>query len=138
MFSVAGNGNSGNVIAFRLSETQLQKKIDQFREEYEDGSKGMVTWPRFCAYLGYSVEQVRECYLRGKDGKNAYNTRADLLEKFHTECRAMTNETCDKKQSLAKQETMTNYLNPGGGEDETAEIRVLFGGGDDRWIEAMK
>ena len=135
---MAGNEKSGNVIAFRMSEIQLAKAIEQFRSEYGDGSKGMVTWPRFCAFLGYSVEEVRECYIRGKDGKNAYNGRADLLERFQTECHALTNETCDKKQSLARDEVKTDYLLPPGAAEEAPEIRVLFGCGDDRWIEAMK
>jgi hypothetical protein len=138
-FCMAGNGNSGNVIAFRMSESELEKAIKRFRNEYQDGSKGMVTWPRFCAFLGYSVEEVRECYLRGKDGKNAYNGRADLLGKFQTECHALTSETCDKKQQLARDEIKIDYLLPPGIENEVPEIKILFGvAGEDRWIDAMK
>ena len=135
---MAGNEKSGNVIAFRMTEAHLAKAIEKFRKEYGDGSRGMVTWPRFCAYLGYSVEEVRECFLRGKDGRNAYNGRADLLGKFQTECHALTSETCDKKQQLARDEIKMDYLAPPGAELEVPEIRVLFGTGDDRWIEAMK
>ena len=135
---MAGNSNSGKSIAFKMSEPELKKSIDTFRKEYADGSKGMVTWPRFCAYLGYSIDEVRECYLRGKEGVNAYSGRADLLGKFQTECHALTSETCDKKQQLARDEIKMDYLLPPGAEAEQPEIRVLFGGGDDRWIEAMK
>lgn len=135
---MAGNEKSGNVIAFRMTEQQLKKSIDDFRYEYGDGSHGMVTWPRFCAFLGYSIEEVRECYLRGRDGKNAYNGRADLLERFQTECHALTNETCDKKQTLAREEVKTDYLAAPGAEDALPEVRILFGAGDDRWIEAMR
>lgn len=136
---MAGNKNSGNVIAFRMSEADLKKSIDRFRDQFGDGSQGMVTWPRFCAFLGYSVEEVRDCYLRGKDGVNAYNGRADLLGRFQTECHALTSETCDKKQQLARDEIKMDYLLPPGVENEVPEIRVLFGvAGDDRWIEGMK
>lgn len=135
---MAGNKKSGNVIAFRMSEPDLKKAIDKFREIYADGSQGMVTWPRFCAFLGYSVEEVRECYLRGKEGVNAYNGRADLLGKFQTECHALTSETCDKKQQLARDEIKTDYLLPPGADVEQPEIRVVFGCGDDRWFEAAK
>lgn len=135
---MAGNKKSGNVIAFRMSEQELKKAIDAFRDQFGDGSRGMVTWPRFCAFLGYSVEEVRECYLRGKDGVNAYNGRADLLGKFQTECHALTSETCDKKQQLARDEIKTDYLTPPGQEDGPPEVRIVFGSGDDRWIEAMK
>lgn len=136
--SMAGNEKSGNVIAFRMSENELKKAIDSFRDQFADGSRGMVTWPRFCAFLGYSVEEVRECYLRGKEGKNAYNGRADLLGKFQTECHALTSETCDKKQQLARDEIKMDYLALPGQENAPPEVRIVFGAGDDRWIEAMK
>ena len=135
---MAGNGNSGAGIAFRLSDAQLKKKIEEFRELYSDGSKGIVTWARFCMFLGYSEEEVRECYLRGKQGKNAYNERADLLEKFHTECRALTCQTANKQQALAKALISVNNLAPPGTEEAPPEVRVMFGGSDGRWIEAMK
>ena len=69
---MAGNENSGKSIAFRLSEEKLAKKIDQFREEYGNGSKGIVTWALFCGFLGYSEDEVRKCYLRGSECVNAY------------------------------------------------------------------
>lgn len=135
---MAGNANSGAGIAFRLSDAQLEQKIRQFRQDYGQGQFGMVTWPRFCAFLGYSVEEVAECYRRGKEGKNAYNNRSEMLKRFRTEVKAMTNETCDKRQSLARDEVRLNYLEPEQEENLNNEIRVLFGSGDDRWIEAMK
>lgn len=135
---MAGNKNSGNAIPFRLSEAQLMKKIDEFRDAYADGSKGMVTWSLFCAFLGYSEEQVRECYLRGKEKENAYTGRADMLEKFYTECRALTCTTSTKQQALAKSVLAINHLAPPGADNAPPEVRVLFGGGDDRWIDAMK
>lgn len=135
---MAGNGNSGAGIAFRLSTAQLEQKIKDFREEYSDGSKGIVTWALFCMFLGYSEDEVRECYLRGKAGKNAYNERADLLEKFHTECKALTCQTANKQQALAKALISVNNLAPPGMDETPPEVRILFGGGDDRWIEAMK
>ena len=44
---MAGNVNSGNVLSFRMSEDALRSAIDRFRNEYGDGSKGMVT-PVLC------------------------------------------------------------------------------------------
>ena len=41
---LAGNEKSGNVIAFRMTENELSRSIDSFRDEYGDGSRGMVTW----------------------------------------------------------------------------------------------
>lgn len=135
---MAGNKNSGKSIPFRLSEAQLEKKIEDFRKQYGDGSKGIVTWSLFCSFLGYSEEEVRECYLRGREGENAYNGRADLLDKFHTECKALTCMTANKQQALAKTLISIDYLAPPGLDNTPPEIRILFGCGDDRWIEAMK
>ena len=137
---VAGNGNSGNVIAFRLSEPQLEKKIKEFREEYGEGQHGMVTWALFCDFLGYSELEVAECYQKGKEGKNAYSGRARLLEAFRTAVRGMTAKTCNKQQQFAKDETHTDYLNlKKEGTAGDSKNRIYFGAkGDDRWLEAMK
>ena len=137
---MAGNENSGAGIAFRLSEAKLEQKIKDFREEYGKGQHGMVTWARFCNFLGYSESEVRECYAKGKEGKNAYSTRAEMLERFQTECNALTSETCNKQQTLARDERNKNHLKPEQAEDKPGfTVRVLIGcPGDDRWIEAMK
>lgn len=137
---MAGNEKSGAGIAFRMSEEKLKKAIDDFRKEYSDGSHGMVTWEAFCSYLGYSVDQVRECYLRGKNGqKNAYNGRAELLGTFYTEVLALMMQTCGKHQMLAKERAKINHLRPEGDDSGASEIRILFGcQGDSRWMEAMK
>ena len=137
---VAGNGNSGNVIAFRLSETQLEKKIKEFREEYGEGQHGMVTWPMFCDFLGYSELEVAECYQKGKEGKNAYSGRARLLEAFRTAVRGMTAKTCNKQQQLAKEEMNKDYLNmKKEGQSNGSKLMCYFGAkGDDRCLEAMK
>ena len=137
---MAGNGNSGNVIAFRLSEAQLEKKIKEFREEYGEGQHGMVTWALFCDFLGYSELEVAECYQKGKEGKNAYSGRARLLEAFRTAVRGMTAKTCNKQQQLAKEEMNKDYLNlKKEGQSNGSKLICYFGAkGDDRCLEAMK
>lgn len=135
---MAGNKNSGKSIPFRLSEAQLARKIDEFREQYSNGAKGIVTWSLFCSFLGYSEDEVRECYLKGREGENAYSGRADLLDKFHTECKALTCMTANKQQALAKTLISINYLAPPGTDEAPPEVRVVFGNGDGRWIDAMK
>ena len=99
---MAGNEKSGNVIAFRMTESELERKMEEFRNAFGDGSRGMVTWERFCAFLGYSVEEVKECYQRGREKGSAYSGRSRLLEKFLTECKAMMVETCDTAAKLNK------------------------------------
>lgn len=136
---MAGNENSGAGIAFRLSEEKLAKKIEQFRKEYGEGQKGMVTWEAFCSFLGYSVEQVRECYLRGRVGKNAYNGRAEMLSIFYTEVTALMFSTCGKHQTLAKERSRINHLIPEEEAGGASELRILFGTAEGgRYIEAMK
>ena len=112
VFLLAGNENSGNGLAFKMSEAMLEKKIQKFREEYGDGSKGMVSWPMFCDYIGYSEAEVAEWYQRGKEGRKAYSGRAVLLERFRTAVRAMTKATSNKQQNLANREADTEYLLP--------------------------
>lgn len=137
---MAGNGNSGKSIPFRMSEKELERKIQEFRDEYGDGQHGMVSWPLFCDFIGYSLEEVAECYQKGKGSDNAYSGRAALLEKFATAVNGMTLKTCNKQQQLANKEIERDYLNPKvDGMDMGTSITVLFGApGDNRWIEAMK
>lgn len=136
---MAGNSNSGTSITFRMSEAELKKRIDQFRSLYEDGSKGMVSWPGFCAFIGYSEDDVAECYQRGIASNCAYTGRAALLKAFRTECKALTLRTCDKQQQLAREEVKMDYLNPVVDGTGDRSIHVLFGVADgDRWLEAMK
>jgi hypothetical protein len=136
---MAGNANSGYSIAFKMSEAMLEKKIAEFKKEYGTGKHGIVSWPQFCAFLGYSEAIVAECYWKGKEGKNAYSGRAELLEAFRTECKALTMSTCNKQQQLAKDECRTDYFaSPELGTTDSS-IKILFGtAGDDRWMQAMK
>lgn len=135
---MAGNKNSGNSIPFRMSEAMLEKKMQQFREEYGNGQYGMVSWPQFCDFIGYSEQDVRECYIRGFSSDNAYSGRARLLDAFRTTLKGLTMQTCNKQQQLAMREINTDYFAVPGQEDAPPEIRIVFGNGDDRWIEAMK
>lgn len=135
---MAGNEKSGNVIAFRMSESELEKKIDAFRDQYGDGSQGMVTWERFCAYLGYSAEEVKECYQRGRERGSAYSGRSKLIEKFYTECQAMMIETCDKNRALAGKLAERDLLRDKDKQDNSKTFCIMFGNGDKRSEQARK
>lgn len=90
VFCMAGNANSGFAIPFCMPEQELKSKIDSFLRDYGAGSHGIVTWPMFCAYIGYSIPEVRECYQRGKASTNAYSGRAVLLDRMRTQVAALT------------------------------------------------
>ena len=55
---MAGNKNSGSSIPFRMSEEKLEKMMQRFRDEYGQGQFGMVSWPKFCDFIGYSEKDV--------------------------------------------------------------------------------
>lgn len=134
---MAGNANSGYSIPFKMSEQMLEKKIEEFKKEYGTGKHGIVSWPQFCAFIGYSEAIVAECYWKGKEGVNAYNGRSKLLEAFRTECKSLTMATCSRQQQLARDECRHDYFAL---EDSTKEntLKVIFGcPGDDRWMKAM-
>ena len=134
---LAGNEKSGNVIPFSMSESELLKKIDKFREEYGTGKHGMVTWERFCAYLGYSVEEVRECYQRGKMKGSAYGGRSRALGKMQTEVLAMMAETCGSKLALCNKLMVRDMLAVPPEEVEGGKtFSISFGGGDARSKDA--
>lgn len=135
---MAGKEKSGNVIAFRMSESELERKIDAFRDEYGDGSRGMVTWERFCAYLGYSLEEVKECYQRGRERGSAYSGRSKLIEKFYTECQAMMIETCGQNRALAGKLAERDLIRDKDKQDNEKTFLILFGGGDKRAEQARK
>lgn len=117
----------------------MEKKIQKFREEYGDGSKGMVSWPMFCDYIGYSESEVAECYQRGKECRNAYSGRAVLLERFRTAVRAMTKATSNKQQNLANREADTEYLLPAkDAGSEKVELIVTIQSSDGRIKDIAK
>ena len=135
---MAGNDKSGNVIAFRMTESDLEKNINSFREEYSDGSKGMVTWERFCAFLGYSLEEVKECYQRGRERGSAYSGRSKLIEKFYTEVQAMMIETCGQNRALAGKLAERDLIRDKDKQDNSKVFRIEFGNGDKRSEQARK
>ena len=135
---VAGNGNSGNVIAFRLSYEELLSKWNAFREEYGDGSKGIVTFPVFCDYIDTSIEAIRECYWKGKTEKNAYSTRSMLIEKIATAIKGLCARTGKGQQSVVTKEIEKDWLAiPDSGEARSVFL-VKFAYSDGRGAEAMK
>ena len=135
---MAGNGNSGNVSAFRLSYDELLERWNAFRDEYGDGSKGIVTFPIFCDYIDTSIEAIRECYWKGKGEKNAYSTRSTLIEKIATAIKGLCARTGKGQQSVVTKEIEKDWLAmPDGGEAKN-ELLVKFAYSDGRGAEAMK
>ena len=81
---MAGTATSGNVLAFRISEKELDKLINQYKQDLNDGKFPRASWPHFCAYLGYTEKEVEEVIKRGEEVKGAYYERAVLLKRMMT------------------------------------------------------
>lgn len=68
---MAGNQDSGRVLAFKLSEKQLEKAIAQYKQDLADGKFPRPSWPHLCARLGYTESEVAEVIQRGIEVKGA-------------------------------------------------------------------
>lgn len=120
-----------------MTENELKQKIEEFRELFGKGQQGMVTWERFCAFLGYSTEEVKECYQKGLTKGSAYSGRSKLLEKFSTECKAMMVETCDTAAKLNKLIDLDPLRDKEQQSNEKTFL-IIFGNGDKRAEDARK
>lgn len=121
-----------------MKESELADSIQAFREQYGDGSRGMVTWERFCAFLGYSVEEVKECYQTGLKRGSAYSGRSKLIEKFYTECQALMFETCGQNRSVVNKLAERDLLRDKDKQNNEKTFRIEFGGGDKRSEQARQ
>lgn len=81
---MAGNGSSGNVLAFKMSDKELSEQISQYKEDLNKGRFARASWPHFCARLGYTEEEVAEVIQRGEEVKGAYYDRAVMLKRHLT------------------------------------------------------
>lgn len=81
---MAGNQDSGRVLAFKLSEKQLKTEIAKYKQDLEAGLFERASWPHFCARLGYTEEEVGEVIKRGLEVRGAYYDRAVILQRHLT------------------------------------------------------
>ena len=81
---MAGNQDSGRVLAFRLSDKELEKRIDEYKAMVDAEQIPRASWANFCAYLGYTEAEVAEVVTRGEEVKGAYYDRAVALKRMMT------------------------------------------------------
>ena len=144
---MAGNGSSGNVLAFKMSENELKQEIDKYKDDLEKGKFPRASWPHFCARLGYTEREVEEVIKRGEEVKGAYYDRAILLKRHLTWIRgemlsgagwAAQNQTkaiFALKQDHGDGIRYEDKDNKGPG---TIRLEVGFGGNDQRARKASK
>lgn len=145
---MAGNQASGNVLAFRMSEKELSKAIEQYKIDLEKGKFERASWPHFCARLGYTEQEVSEVIRRADEVKGAYWERGLMLKRMLTWIRGEMlsgkgwGGQSQTKAIFALQQDYgdgTQYANnkqtAGSG---NVRINVGFGGSDPRGKKASK
>ena len=146
---MAGNTSSGNVLAFKMSEKELQKAIDQYKSDLEKGKFQRASWPHFCARLGYTEQEVSEVIRRGEEVKGAYYDRAIMLKRMLTWIRGEMLSSAgwggqsQTKAIFALQQDYGDghqYVNNRGvgNQGGNVNIKVGFGGSDPRGKRASK
>ena len=144
---MAGNQDSGRVLAFKLSEKQLETEIAKYKKDLEAGAFERASWPHFCARLGYTEEEVAEVIKRGLEVRGAYYERAVLLQRHLTWMRGEMlsgkgwggqNQT--KAIYALKQDYGDGIRYTDGNSKPTgpSRIKIQFGGSDKRAGKASK
>ena len=144
---MAGNQDSGRVLAFKLSEKQLEKEIKQYKADLEAGLFERASWPHFCARLGYTEDEVGEVIRRGVEVRGAYYDRAVILQRHLTWMRGQMlsgpgwggqNQT--KAIYALKQDYGDGVRYTDGNSKPTGpnRINIQFGGSDSRAKKASK
>ncbi len=144
---MAGNSNSGRTPVFELSEKELASKIQQYKQDLEDGCFARASWPHFASYIGCLEDELREFIAEYSDKKeSAYYRRARMLREVLQFIRGeifSSKAWTGQQAQLAKLHGAKDY---GDGivykEKESgngpSSISILFGDGDPRSAEAAK
>lgn len=143
---MAGNGNSGRILAFKLSEKELEQAISQYKADLEEGKFPRASWPHFCSMLGYTEAEVVKVIEQGDEVKGAYYERAQMLKRMITWIRGQMlsgagwsgqNQT---KAIFALKQDMGDGNRYGDSDAKSGpvEVKISFGGSDPRAKKASK
>lgn len=144
---MAGNQDSGRVLAFKLSDKQLQNAIAKYKKDLAEEKFPRASWPHFCAQLGYTEAEVAEVIKRGIELRGAYYDRAVMLQRHLTWMRGELlsssgwggqNQT--KAIYALKQDQGDGVRYTDGNSKPTGpnRIKIQFGGNDPRGKKASK
>lgn len=142
-----GNENSGAGIPFKMSEKELNLAIDQYKKDLENEKFPRASWPHFCAVLGYTEAEVKECMDRGEKRESAYYGRAVTLKKMATWVRGQmlsgagwSGQNQTKAIFALKQDVGdgVSYADKDTGTQTPIRIDLRFGGADPRGKKAGK
>lgn len=142
-----GNQDSGRVLAFKLSEKQLEGKIDEYKEKVNTEQIPRASWANFCAFLGYTEAEVAEVITRGDEFKGAYYDRSVLLKRMMTWVRGQLSsgkgwngQNQSRAIFLMKQDhgDGVRYSDVDAKQSGPVEVKISFGGTDPRAKKACK
>lgn len=144
---MAGNQGSGNVLAFRLSENELDSKIAEYKALVDSEQIPRASWANFCAFLGYTEAEVAEVVKRGMEVKGAYYERAVALKRMMTWVRGQLssgkgwNGQNQSRAIFLMKQDHGDGVRYSDAEDKASgpiEVKVSFGGTDQRAKKAGK
>ena len=145
---MAGNANSGRNPTFAISEKELEKRIQTYKEQVADGTIARASWPHFASTLDCTEQDLAEVIRAGEASKeSAYRGRAQQLKKMLTWVRGQMlsapgwNGQMTARAIFALKQDMgdgVQYKDKDNGGNGPAEIRVVFGGDDPRAKKASK
>ena len=144
---MAGNQDSGRVLAFRLSDKELETRIYEYKAMVDAEQIPRASWANFCAYLGYTEAEVAEVVTRGEKVKGAYYERAVMLKRMMTWVRGQLSsgkgwngQNQSRAIFLMKQDhgDGVRYSDQDAKGNGPVEVKVSFGGNDPRAKKAGK
>ena len=147
---MAGNNNSGLKLAFTLPDKEVETLIQQYKEEVKREEIARASWAHFCAYLGYTEEEVAEVIAKGSEGSNtsgAYYKRAIMLKRMATWVRGQmasgkgwNGQNQSRAIFLLKQDVGdgVRYRDSDNKNQGPAKVNINFGGADPRAKQAGK
>lgn len=144
---MAGNADSGRVLAFRLSEKELDQKIEEYKTRVDSEEIPRASWANFCSFLGYTEAEVAEVVSRGSEVKGAYYDRAVALKRMMTWVRGQlasgrgwNGQNQSRAIFLMKQDhgDGVRYSDIDAKQTGPVEVKISFGGGDPRGKKASQ
>ena len=144
---MAGNQDSGRVLAFKLSDKELDQKIEEYKGLVNAEEIPRASWANFCAFLGYTEAEVAEVVTRGIEVKGAYYERAVSLKRMMTWVRGQLSsgkgwngQNQSRAIFLMKQDhgDGVRYTDQDAKNAGPVEVKISFGGNDPRSKKAGK
>lgn len=144
---MAGNQDSGRVLAFKLSDKELDERISEYKRRVDAEEIPRASWANFCAFLGYTEAEVTEVVTRGIEVKGAYYERAVALKRMMTWVRGQLSsgkgwngQNQSRAIFLMKQDhgDGVRYTDQDAKNTGPVEVKISFGGNDPRAKKAGK